>query len=309
MENNNDGASNSPACAACRHQRKRCKVNECLIWPHFPSDRMEEFQAVHKVFGIANVTKMMKDLEGGQRAAAANSLFWEAKCWTEDPVHGPLGKFKRLEQQLNDTKASLLLSQTQQYQPANNLVAPPVRESLVNSNGGFQNPYPTNFGQHQHGIDLSWSGGPVRPYNQTQEIRNSLGIPPLQPRNNQPQSQVYNPSLNPNPSIADLMIRGDEYVETMYPGPPNLPVRDMDNIAREILPSPLGLPIIGEENVGTSFHSASHSNIRGDQDHVTTQFSTSTNLPVKTDDDDDLAAAFCQQRSRNSNPDDVRGRR
>ncbi|KAK4347203.1 hypothetical protein RND71_033542 [Anisodus tanguticus] len=110
MSNNNNNAeaeteshevgSNRPACASCKHQRKKCVEGDCVMWRHFPANKMDEFLGVHKVFGISNVTKKIKSLDDvAQQDEAIKSFLWEARLWQEDPVHGPLGEYKKLEQQ------------------------------------------------------------------------------------------------------------------------------------------------------------------------------------------------------------------
>ncbi|KAJ8549510.1 hypothetical protein K7X08_033217 [Anisodus acutangulus] len=109
--NNNNNAeaeshevgSNRPACASCKHQRKKCVEGDCVMWRHFPANKMDEFLGVHKVFGISNVTKRIKSLDDvAQQDEAIKSFLWEARLWQEDPVHGPLGEYKKLEQQLKE---------------------------------------------------------------------------------------------------------------------------------------------------------------------------------------------------------------
>ncbi|KAJ6762021.1 LOB DOMAIN-CONTAINING PROTEIN 4-RELATED [Salix koriyanagi] len=55
-----------PACASCKHQRKRCTEN-CALAPYFPAEKTLEFQAVHKVFGVSNVVKLVKDVIAERR--------------------------------------------------------------------------------------------------------------------------------------------------------------------------------------------------------------------------------------------------
>ncbi|CAN4078851.1 unnamed protein product [Withania somnifera] len=95
--------SNHPACASCKHQRKKCIEGDCVMWRHFPASKMDEFLGVHKVFGISNVTKKIKSLDDvAQQDEAIKSFLWEARLWQEDPVHGPLGEYMKLEQQLKE---------------------------------------------------------------------------------------------------------------------------------------------------------------------------------------------------------------
>ncbi|PRQ29056.1 putative transcription factor AS2-LOB family [Rosa chinensis] len=87
------------ACAACRHQRKRCE-EDCVMAPYFTADKEEEFKAVHKLFGVSNMSKLLKQLEDqNHRAQAVQSFIWEAYMWKQDPIAGPLGKYKALEEE------------------------------------------------------------------------------------------------------------------------------------------------------------------------------------------------------------------
>ncbi|KAL3502710.1 hypothetical protein ACH5RR_037159 [Cinchona calisaya] len=84
-----------PACASCKHQRKKC-TNKCTLAPFFPVEKNREFQAVHKIFGVSNVAKILKNHNSeDERRRAADSLVWEALAWQRDPIQGPYGEFKR----------------------------------------------------------------------------------------------------------------------------------------------------------------------------------------------------------------------
>lgn len=52
------GSSMSP-CAACKLLRRRC-TRDCVFAPYFPPDEPQKFASVHKVFGAANVSKMLQ---------------------------------------------------------------------------------------------------------------------------------------------------------------------------------------------------------------------------------------------------------
>ncbi|KAI3731742.1 hypothetical protein L1987_62931 [Smallanthus sonchifolius] len=103
-------ATGVPACASCRHQRKKC-TEKCILAPFFHAEKAQDFQAVHKVFGVSNVTKLVKDLSREDGKKAVDSLIWEANCRLKDPVLGPLGEFQRVSEELVVYKA--------QYQQAN----------------------------------------------------------------------------------------------------------------------------------------------------------------------------------------------
>ncbi|KAB1216529.1 LOB domain-containing protein 2 [Morella rubra] len=92
-------AGSHPACAACKHQRKKC-TKECILAPYFPAERTREFQAVHKYFGVSNVTKIVKTLTKEERKKAVDSLVWEASWRQKDPVLGPYGEYIKIFDEL-----------------------------------------------------------------------------------------------------------------------------------------------------------------------------------------------------------------
>ncbi|XP_059451005.1 LOB domain-containing protein 2 [Corylus avellana] len=103
MQGNNvvaTAGTTHPACAACKHQRKRC-TEGCILAPYFPAHRSREFQAVHKLFGVSNVTKIVKSLKEDDRKMAVDSLVWEASCRQKDPVLGPYGEYRKVSEELN----------------------------------------------------------------------------------------------------------------------------------------------------------------------------------------------------------------
>ncbi|KAL2328145.1 hypothetical protein Fmac_021572 [Flemingia macrophylla] len=93
MQRNNTGMH--AACAACKHQRKKCSEN-CILAPYFPSNRIREFHAVHKVFGVSNITKLVKNAKEEDRRRVVDSLIWEACCRQRDPIHGPYGEYTKV---------------------------------------------------------------------------------------------------------------------------------------------------------------------------------------------------------------------
>ncbi|GAV61603.1 DUF260 domain-containing protein [Cephalotus follicularis] len=115
--NNNDGeASNRVACAACKHQRKRCTVR-CMMAQFFPSNKPEEFQATLKTFGIGNMSKHLYELPEVHRGTAVESFVWEGLAWKADPIHGPLGLYRRLEQDYKSFRDHVLAQRRRQIEP------------------------------------------------------------------------------------------------------------------------------------------------------------------------------------------------
>lgn len=104
------------ACAACRHQRKRCE-EDCVMAPYFTADKEEEFKAVHKLFGVSNMSKLLKQLEDqNHRAQAVASFVWEAYMWKQDPIAGPRGRYKALEEECLYLKSLLKSNRPAQEQ-------------------------------------------------------------------------------------------------------------------------------------------------------------------------------------------------
>ncbi|KAL1536342.1 LOB domain-containing protein 36 isoform X2 [Salvia divinorum] len=98
-------SSNSP-CAACKCLRRKC-TQECVFAPYFPPDNPQKFTTVHKVFGASNVSKLLNELNAGQREDAVNSLAYEAEYRLRDPVYGCVGLISVLQQRLRQVQVDL----------------------------------------------------------------------------------------------------------------------------------------------------------------------------------------------------------
>ncbi|KAF5732595.1 LOB domain-containing protein 2-like [Tripterygium wilfordii] len=101
--NGAERAAAQPACAACKHQRKRCK-RECILAPYFPADKSKEFQALHKVFGVSNLGKLMTRVKEVDRKKASESFTWEASWRLLDPALGPQGEYLKVCEELKKYK-------------------------------------------------------------------------------------------------------------------------------------------------------------------------------------------------------------
>ncbi|GLJ42975.1 hypothetical protein SUGI_0891740 [Cryptomeria japonica] len=100
------------ACAACRSQRKKCS-DECLLAPHFPSDDLQKFGLVQKVYGFNNVLKMLKDVKAEQRADVVKSLVYEATARMEDPVYGCTREIHQLQKRIAEQESKLAATQAE----------------------------------------------------------------------------------------------------------------------------------------------------------------------------------------------------
>ncbi|XP_065876648.1 LOB domain-containing protein 2 [Euphorbia lathyris] len=131
--NNNNTIVAHPACASCKHQRKKC-AEDCVLAPYFPATRTREFQAVHRVFGVSNVVKLVKTVREEDRKSVADSLVWEACCRQNDPILGPLGEYRRIQEELKlykSQKQTQLLNQNHHNHNHNHQLG---QQSLMFSN-------------------------------------------------------------------------------------------------------------------------------------------------------------------------------
>ncbi|KAI5064517.1 hypothetical protein GOP47_0021187 [Adiantum capillus-veneris] len=91
-------ASSSP-CGACKFLRRKC-TPECVFAPYFPPDQPLKFSNAHKIFGASNIAKILSELPVHQRAAAVNSLAYEAQARMKDPVYGCVGAISYLKRHI-----------------------------------------------------------------------------------------------------------------------------------------------------------------------------------------------------------------
>jgi hypothetical protein len=83
------GSNGGGACAVCKHQRRKCEPN-CELAAYFPAHRMNDFRALHLVFGVANLSKLIikANATDAARRRAAETLTWEARWRERDPAEG-----------------------------------------------------------------------------------------------------------------------------------------------------------------------------------------------------------------------------
>jgi len=78
------------AWAACKHQKRKCGPN-CELAPYFPADKPEIFAKAHRLFGVSNMVKMLKNIDDDQKANAMKSIIFESEMRARFPAHGCLG--------------------------------------------------------------------------------------------------------------------------------------------------------------------------------------------------------------------------
>ncbi|KAK6264939.1 hypothetical protein QUC31_013136 [Theobroma cacao] len=87
------------ACAACKYQRRKC-TPECPLAPYFPAEQARVFQNAHKLFGVSNILKILKNLNPAQQAEAMRSIKYQSNVRDQFPVYGCLGVIRQLQYQI-----------------------------------------------------------------------------------------------------------------------------------------------------------------------------------------------------------------
>ncbi|CAI0448413.1 unnamed protein product [Linum tenue] len=96
----------SPACAACKYQRRKC-APDCPLAPHFPPSRHKEFHNAHKLFGVSNMLKITRELSPGRRSLAMKTIIHQANVRALDPVGGCYHVILGLQHQIKSMEAEL----------------------------------------------------------------------------------------------------------------------------------------------------------------------------------------------------------
>ncbi|KAL4560051.1 hypothetical protein LXL04_032199 [Taraxacum kok-saghyz] len=98
--------STTQACAACRYQRRKC-APDCVLAPYFPHDRQRQFQNAHKLFGVSNITKLIRDLDPPQKDEAMRTIIYQSDVRAQDPVEGCYRIIRELHRQIEYSRAEL----------------------------------------------------------------------------------------------------------------------------------------------------------------------------------------------------------
>ncbi|KAB2633458.1 LOB domain-containing protein 27-like [Pyrus ussuriensis x Pyrus communis] len=89
----------SQACAACKYQRRKCTA-ECPLAPYFPADQPKMYQNAHKLFGVSNILKILKNLDPRQKVEAMRSIIYQANLRDKFPVYGCWEVIRQLQYQI-----------------------------------------------------------------------------------------------------------------------------------------------------------------------------------------------------------------
>ncbi|XXG46044.1 hypothetical protein AAC387_Pa02g0979 [Persea americana] len=101
------------ACAVCKHQRKRCF--DCPWAPFFPPESYQEFENVHRLFGVNNVTKILSSVDKRLWPTAIETIQFEAEMWRSNPAYGCWGMIRHLNAQIEATTGELNMVKRQLF--------------------------------------------------------------------------------------------------------------------------------------------------------------------------------------------------
>ncbi|XP_057976115.1 LOB domain-containing protein 7-like [Malania oleifera] len=96
------------ACAACKHQRRKC-VPDCMLAPFFPHYRHQEFLNAHRLFGVSNIIKIIRHMSLPDRRIAMRTIMYQSDARAADPVGGCLQIVHNLHHRIQLATAELRL--------------------------------------------------------------------------------------------------------------------------------------------------------------------------------------------------------
>ncbi|KAG6545989.1 hypothetical protein Mapa_012651 [Marchantia paleacea] len=91
------GSPPNAACAACKFQRRKCAV-DCLLAPWFPPDQPRRFANAHRLFGVANILRLIRENKGSVEDLM-KSVCFESDARERDPVNGVYGTLRHLQRE------------------------------------------------------------------------------------------------------------------------------------------------------------------------------------------------------------------
>lgn len=94
------------ACAACKYQRRKCG-KDCPLAPFFPAEEFKTFQYAHRLFGVSNIMKILKQVHPADREKAMRSVKYESEMWAKFPNTGCYGIVQQLQLRLQEATGEL----------------------------------------------------------------------------------------------------------------------------------------------------------------------------------------------------------
>ncbi|XP_009777754.1 LOB domain-containing protein 27-like [Nicotiana tabacum] len=167
----------SQACAACKYQRRRC-ISDCPLAPYFPADQPKMFQNAHRLFGVSNILKILKQLDPSQKKVAMKSIIYQANARDKHPVYGCVAEIQNLvfniqlyEEELQAVHAQLAFYRQQQQHQQQEISSTALSDSVSHIQLGMPPPPavaappPPPQPDNGNGLTLFHQGTPSQQYN------------------------------------------------------------------------------------------------------------------------------------------------
>jgi len=87
------------ACLSCRYQYRR-HDGICEFGQYFVSNRSMKFENVCRLFGLANLCRLIHCAKAYERQIMVDSILTEANMWSNDSIYGALGHVLTLNNQI-----------------------------------------------------------------------------------------------------------------------------------------------------------------------------------------------------------------
>ncbi|XP_041001917.1 LOB domain-containing protein 22-like [Juglans microcarpa x Juglans regia] len=161
------GNGTTQACAACKYQRRKC-APDCILAPYFPHDRQRQFLNAHKLFGVSNITKVIKNLDQPDKDEAMRTIIFQSDMRANDPVGGCYRMIQDLQRLIDYNKAELEIvlhqlalcrAQAHQHQQPH-VQMPEVADPIFNSENHVINSAADPLGSYNNGVQYHYLGLP-----------------------------------------------------------------------------------------------------------------------------------------------------
>ncbi|XP_044980640.1 uncharacterized protein LOC123447959 isoform X2 [Hordeum vulgare subsp. vulgare] len=91
-------------CARCRRQKQGCK--DCVFADVFTTETQSDYDKASELFGIKSMQNRLSLVQPQDRLQVREAIMWRVAAWANDPLHGPLGRFRNLEREAAAAAAS-----------------------------------------------------------------------------------------------------------------------------------------------------------------------------------------------------------
>ncbi|KAG2728796.1 hypothetical protein I3760_01G221100 [Carya illinoinensis] len=160
------GNGTTQACAACKYQRRKC-APDCILAPYFPHDRQRQFLNAHKLFGVSNITKVIKNLDQPDKDEAMRTIIFQSDMRANDPVGGCYRMIRDLQRLIDYNKAELeivlhqlALCRAQAHHQQPHVQMPEMADPIFNSENHVINSAADPLGSYNNGVQCHYLGPP-----------------------------------------------------------------------------------------------------------------------------------------------------